>query len=277
MKKIFLSLFVLSFLFIGSNVYAQDTVPHITVLSPKGGESVEIGKMLEIKWSSPTLVGLMFDVYVSDGTYKGEVLKVLNTGSTMYPINGNLIPGSGYKAYVYLSESVMIGGSSEGTFTIKEPSAPGEVPEVVTSSGNSSSSSSSSSVTSGNIEGCSAGYKFSIKTGQLCPEIQTNNNCLPGYKFNPMTGIPCTEIKNSCTTSGSNCGVKYVISRSLKLLVPRMTGEDVKMLQTYLGITADGVFGRGTKAKVMEWQAENGLTPDGAFGAKSRAKAGLGN
>lgn len=44
------------------------------------------------------------------------------------------------------------------------------------------------------------------------------------------------------------------------------TGEDVKKLQTRLGITADGNFGSGTETKVKEWQSLNGLTADGIVG-----------
>jgi putative chitinase len=44
------------------------------------------------------------------------------------------------------------------------------------------------------------------------------------------------------------------------------TGEEVKQLQTKLGLAADGAFGPGTEAKVKEWQTANGLTPDGIVG-----------
>jgi putative chitinase len=43
-------------------------------------------------------------------------------------------------------------------------------------------------------------------------------------------------------------------------------GEDVKKLQTKLGLTPDGIFGTGTEKKVKEWQSANGLTPDGIVG-----------
>ena len=43
-------------------------------------------------------------------------------------------------------------------------------------------------------------------------------------------------------------------------------GEDVKKLQTKLGLTADGTFGPGTENKVKEWQSANGLTSDGIVG-----------
>ena len=49
-------------------------------------------------------------------------------------------------------------------------------------------------------------------------------------------------------------------------------GEQVKMVQEKLGISADGDFGPGTEAAVKAWQRENGLTPDGIIGPKSMAK-----
>ena len=49
-------------------------------------------------------------------------------------------------------------------------------------------------------------------------------------------------------------------------------GEDVKKLQAKLGLTADGIFGNGTAAKVKEWQAANGLTTDGIVGEGTWSK-----
>jgi putative chitinase len=50
------------------------------------------------------------------------------------------------------------------------------------------------------------------------------------------------------------------------LLKNGSTGDDVKKLQTKLGITADGSFGAITEARVRVWQKNNGLTPDGIVG-----------
>ena len=46
-------------------------------------------------------------------------------------------------------------------------------------------------------------------------------------------------------------------------------GDDVKVLQKYLGINPDGDFGPKTLLKVKEWQKSKGLTPDGIIGDKS--------
>lgn len=43
-------------------------------------------------------------------------------------------------------------------------------------------------------------------------------------------------------------------------------GEDVKKLQSLLGVTADGSFGPGTDAAVKKWQLANNLTADGVVG-----------
>lgn len=41
----------------------------------------------------------------------------------------------------------------------------------------------------------------------------------------------------------------------------------VTALQRHLGVAADGIFGTGTKAKLVEWQKAHGLAADGICGA----------
>jgi peptidoglycan hydrolase-like protein with peptidoglycan-binding domain len=48
-------------------------------------------------------------------------------------------------------------------------------------------------------------------------------------------------------------------------------GEDVKVLQQALGITADGDFGPGTKAAVVALQKKNKLYADGIVGKQTWA------
>jgi peptidoglycan hydrolase-like protein with peptidoglycan-binding domain len=48
------------------------------------------------------------------------------------------------------------------------------------------------------------------------------------------------------------------------------SGEDVKVLQTYLHITADGIFGKQTKAAVIKFQLSKSLKIDGVVGPLTR-------
>lgn len=51
------------------------------------------------------------------------------------------------------------------------------------------------------------------------------------------------------------------------LLKKGSKGEEVKQLQSALGLGADGVFGSGTEEAVKEFQKANGLTADGIVGS----------
>lgn len=48
-------------------------------------------------------------------------------------------------------------------------------------------------------------------------------------------------------------------------------GDDVKQLQTKLGLTADGSFGPKTEAAVNAWLTKNGLTPDGTITSANKS------
>ena len=50
------------------------------------------------------------------------------------------------------------------------------------------------------------------------------------------------------------------------LLKINSTGHNVKELQEFLGLTADGIFGRNTHKTVKEWQSQNNLVADGIVG-----------
>ena len=52
-------------------------------------------------------------------------------------------------------------------------------------------------------------------------------------------------------------------------------GEDVKAIQQFLGLGADGIFGKGTEQAVKDFQSLNGLTADGLVGKGTWAAMGL--
>ena len=59
------------------------------------------------------------------------------------------------------------------------------------------------------------------------------------------------------------------------LLKKGSRGSEVKLLQEFLNILADGIFGSGTEKSVKEWQAKNGLLADGIVGPKTWREMGL--
>ncbi|MFJ6133490.1 C40 family peptidase [Janibacter terrae] len=52
-------------------------------------------------------------------------------------------------------------------------------------------------------------------------------------------------------------------------------GGLVKQVQRVVGVTADGVYGAGTKAAVKRWQARHGLTADGIVGPRTGSAMGI--
>lgn len=52
-------------------------------------------------------------------------------------------------------------------------------------------------------------------------------------------------------------------------------GKEVKTLQEFFSITADGIFGKGTELTVKKWQMDNGLVSDGIVGPKTWDAMGL--
>jgi len=49
-------------------------------------------------------------------------------------------------------------------------------------------------------------------------------------------------------------------------------GKEVKQLQEFLGVSADGSFGKGTEAAVKAWQSNNSLIADGIVGDSTWSK-----
>ncbi|MCX6753749.1 MAG: peptidoglycan-binding domain-containing protein [Candidatus Nomurabacteria bacterium] len=121
--------------------------------------------------------------------------------------------------------------------------------------------------------GCTSTSKYSSTTGQAClgkiPEV--DGGCNGINKYSLMTGKLCSNF-TGIYTPVIPVTIDIPITRTLKLGIK---GDDVRALQAFLNLLADGSFGPKTQAKVMEWQAAHDLTADGSFGRMSREKAGL--
>jgi peptidoglycan hydrolase-like protein with peptidoglycan-binding domain len=59
------------------------------------------------------------------------------------------------------------------------------------------------------------------------------------------------------------------------LLKLNSRGPEVKLLQEFLNIGNDGIFGKGTEAAVKSWQSDNRLTVDGIVGPITWKAMGL--
>lgn len=264
------------------------TTPSITVLSPNGGESYKIDDKIKIKWKSENLPSnAKVAIYLKERQDSEEGLAgyglhdsmLINDGEEILSISSKFPKlvkyGQNYKInIVYYKDNTVINtieDSSDNYFTVisssdlcpqyAQPFCPnGTITTITDEYGCNKPICSTSS--------CLAGQIFNSVTGERCSS-SVDNGCLPGYNFSATTGARCPTLVVDNVMP---------ITRTLKLTYPRMTGDDVKILQGYLGIIpADGVYGRGTMFKVMEWQRANGLYPDGAFGYQSRVKSGLGN
>ncbi len=91
------------------------------------------------------------------------------------------------------------------------------------------------------------------------------------------TVTPTHKVTRAVTPTPTTTSTTPSLDRTLKFIVPRMSGDDVKALQVFLNSkgydtgTPDGFFGPNTKAQVILFQKANGLFPDGSVGPKTRA------
>lgn len=63
----------------------------------------------------------------------------------------------------------------------------------------------------------------------------------------------------------------------MKTIKKGMSGEEVKLLQRALGVTADGSFGKITEGAVIGWQSLHGLVADGIVGKQTWRSLGVTN
>lgn len=127
------------------------------------------------------------------------------------------------------------------------------------------------------------GYDVGTPDGNFGPKTQAgviafqkaNGLTLDGFVgTNTLKYLNGNQTTTKTTTSPTP--IQPAVTRILKLSTPRMIGDDVKVLQTYLSTNGydvgalDGVLGTKTKSAIIAFQTANGLTPDGLVGAKTR-------
>jgi peptidoglycan hydrolase-like protein with peptidoglycan-binding domain len=61
----------------------------------------------------------------------------------------------------------------------------------------------------------------------------------------------------------------------MSILKRGLSGDPVKVLQSKLGVTADGIFGPGTETALKDYQKKHGLMVDGVAGPDTFAQMGL--
>ena len=126
------------------------------------------------------------------------------------------------------------------------------------------------------------GYNSGTPDGNFGPKTQTAvvafqkaNGLVPDGSVGPNT---LKYLNGDQTTTTTSPIIQPTVTRILKLLVPRMIGDDVKSLQTYLSTngydvgTPDGIFGTKTQSAVIAFQTANKLTPDGIVGPLTRGE-----
>ena len=286
----------------GQKCYSPITnTPSITVTSPNSGEIYQEGDIVRVRWSSINLptdyrLHLVFN-YLDElkDEYKQSALitKAEDRGYfdyrlpmfSQYKKSNYPLSGKYYEFSIYVFDStyntnsaIAVGssghGSNDGFFTIKPKTiaCPPNMPNPLSMCPN-------SSMVPANYDsnGCVTSYK--------CINQVIDNGCSYGAVYSSTTGQRCsgsTVVDNGCsvgvlysTTTGKMCSLDSSRVRLTKTWRWGDRGDEVKIIQRYFGVYADGVYGRGTMAKVKEWQIKNGLRGDGVFGSSSRVTAGL--
>ena len=96
--------------------------------------------------------------------------------------------------------------------------------------------------------------------------------------YTPTSQTPPRPGYSSGSSGGSSSSSGSVGNRTLKKTSPYMRGSDVRTLQImlnnlgYFAGKVDGIFGSNTRAAVIRFQRHNGLTADGVVGPVTRAR-----
>lgn len=88
------------------------------------------------------------------------------------------------------------------------------------------------------------------------------------YRLRATPAASSAAARSSSSSSSATMPASTQ-STALPILRRGSSGAEVKILQSHLGIAADGAFGPGTENAVRAFQRSRGLTPDGVVGAQT--------
>lgn len=221
--------------------------PRITLLSPQSGSRITAGSTIEVRWESsnlPARSGNQLKMIIKhDGVLVRE-FKTEDDGREVVTIPFATPNGEYQVEFGTISPS-----SGGGDHYLRYGSATFLVVTLV------------------NPINCKTNEIYNSATGQKCfniIEVEQKCDSPAGCIKKEVPKEVSVEIKKVCD-SAAGC-YSTPVARVLKIGVK---GEDVKYIQTLLGIKADGTYGPVTALKVKEWQAKNMLIADGIFGAQS--------
>jgi len=256
MKKLLISLFLFSFLFIGLQVNAvsdsESSVNNPIIFGVSGPQTLNINQTGTWKVEASDKKGGVLSYSVNWGDEKYHILPM---GALTPSVNDT-------QQSATLTHSYSQPGIYQPSFTVKSENTI----KCITTPCPSNSGSTKTSLT---VKVSSSGIVCPTGDVTICPVEPPSNGCLPGYNYSPITGKRCVNVSSSTSTSSSQAvSIKRILRKGTK-------GDDVKKLQLFLNLISDGLFGSETQKKVMEWQMQNGLKVDGLFGRESVKKAGL--
>lgn len=293
--------------FVARDVIPINTVKEtIKVISPNGGETIRIGQKYNIKWESYNLSGPKVNVFLEDdsincpsgivGCWSSYAIAGLiqNDGSYLWDTSLNLFgsggpntytirPGVNYRIKVCSSMTDVCDESDNyfsfvssqiNTPVISGISGPQRLNVNQTGTWKVMATDSNDGNLSYSVNWGDNFYREAISSA-LPPQQNdqqatfTHSYAVSGV-YNPVFTVTNQNGVSAKTSLSVNVGNSIV--RTLRV---GHKGEDVKFLQSILGINSDGSFGPKTRARVIEWQIANGLTADGIFGPASRMKANI--
>lgn len=296
--------------FIATDVTPISTTEEtIKVISPNGGETIRIGQKYSIEWDSEILNGPKVSISLEDesincpagivGCWSSFIFDgwIQNNRSYLWDTSKNLFgpggpnsytirPGVKYKIKICSAISDNICDESNNYFSII--SSQSNAPVISEISGPQSlnvNQTGTWKVTASDTNNGNLSYSvnwgdniyrevtsIALPPEQIGQQATFTHTYTTAGIYNPIFTVTNSDGVRTETSLSVRVGNSFsqMFERTLKM---GYRGEDVKILQSMLGIKPDGSYGQITKAKVVEWQMTNGLIPDGIFGPASRQVA----